>query len=216
MKKRSLKKTILIGIAAVFGLLLVAVLVGAGWFIHAVRGHLVPPPDSAGQPSIATYARPDPATPAAAPVLVKDFSWDTIAQPPRSARPWTRWWWPGGDIDAATLVKQVELLDTAGFAGGEVQPFLSGATAIKDKAVMDRVYSFDTPSYYEKLRALLTAAAARDWQIDLSHFSGWPPGGPEINLDDSLTEIVYGETEVSGGRSVDVALPKPKGGPLCP
>ena len=78
---------------------------------------------------------------------------------------------------------------------------------------MERVYSFDKPEYYEKLKTVIQGAAARGMQIDLTHFSGWPPGGPEVNLEDSLTDIVYGETKIDGGKTVSVKLPRPKPGP---
>ena len=206
-------KRILVWVSAIFGVLVLLLAAGTAWFVYATKSHLIPPPNPAGQKSIATYATPESNEPTQAPQLVKDFSWDTIAQPPKSARAWTRWWWPGGDVDTKTLLQQLDQLDAAQFGGGEVQPFISGAMAVKDDAVMARVYSFDKPEYYEKLNVLMDGAASRGLQIDLTHFSGWPPGGPEINLEDSLTDIVYGETEVSGGKAVTVALPKPKAGP---
>jgi len=204
-------KRILIGAAILLGLLVVAVVSGGFWLTHEIGAHLAPPPGPAGQPSIASHASSEPAADAPAPQPA--FSWESIAQPPKSARPWTRWWWPGGDVDTDTLLRQLDALDAAQFGGAEIQPFLSGMVAVKEPAVMDRVYSFDTPDYYEKLHILLRAAAQRGWQIDLTHFSGWPPGGPEVNLEDSLTEIVYGETTLSGGKSVVIDLPKPKPGP---
>ncbi|HSB95683.1 MAG TPA: glycosyl hydrolase [Spongiibacteraceae bacterium] len=205
-------KRILTWLAVAVGVLLIVAGIGIAWYVHATKAHLVPPPDPAGQKSIATYATHE-REPVAKPELVKDFSWDSIAQPPKSARPWTRWWWPGGDVDVAVLLKQLDLLDAANFGGGEVQPFLSGMMTIKDPQVMENVYSFDKPAYYEKLNALMAGAAERGLQIDLTHFSGWPPGGPEINLEDSLTDIVYGEAEVSGGKTLSIQLPKPKPGP---
>ena len=206
-------KRILMAMAIALGLLIVAALAAGLWFAREVGAHLTPPPDPAGQPSIASYASaaPPPAVPA--PDLTPVFSWESIAQPPKSARPWTRWWWPGGDVEVDTLVRQLDVLDAAQFGGAEIQPFLSGAAAVKDPAVMDAVYSFDPPAYYDKLHALLRAAARRDWQLDLTHFSGWPPGGPEVNLDDSLTDIVYGEANITGGKRVVIDLPKPKPGP---
>lgn len=197
---------------AVFGLLILLGAVGAGWVVHAVNSHLVPPADPVGQRSITTYARPAPSVVVDIKPPLTPFSWDSLLQPPKSAYPWTRWWWPGGDVDVATLIKQLHELDEANFGGAEVQPFLSGAMAVKDAAVMNRVYDFDKPPYYAALRNLLGAADEIGWQLDLTHFSGWPPGGPEINLEDSLTDLVYAEATVSGG-AVDIKLPRPKAGP---
>ena len=110
-------------------------------------------------------------------------------------------------------MRQLEELDAAGFGGGEVQPFISGMMSIEDQAAWERVYAFDKPAYHQTLDHLMSAATARGLQLDLTHFSGWPPGGPEINLGDSLTVIAYAEEKVSGGRSVSLELPKPHAGP---
>lgn len=201
-------------VAGMFGVLVLLLAGGGVWYVTVVKSHLTPPPNPAGQQSIASYAAPESVDPIQTPRLVEGFSWDAIAQPPKSARAWTRWWWPGGDVETTTLLEQLDELDAAQFGGAEVQPFISGVMALGDNdAVMARVYSFDTPSYYDKLRAVIAGAAQRGLQIDLTHFSGWPPGGPEINLEDSLTDIAYGQTEISGGTSVTVTLPKPKAGP---
>ena len=205
-------RRIVIIFAALGALVVVLAVAGGGWYLHKTDQLLVPPPDPAGQASIASRALPEPTLAAPAPDLAGAFSWDTILAPPKSARAWTRWWWPGGDVDVAGLTRQLEELDMAGFGGGEIQPFISGMIAIKDQPTWDRVYGFDKPDYYRTLDALLSEAEARGLQFDLTHFSGWPPGGPEINLDDSLTVIVYGEERISGGKNIVLELPKPQAG----
>jgi alpha-L-rhamnosidase len=199
-------------ILALSGLIALLALAGIIWLIHSVQSNLLPPPDPVGQQSIASYAGAESTGSIPLPVLVKDFSWDSISNPPISSRPWTRWWWPGGGVEAGVLLEQLEVLDSAGFGGAEVQPFAMGMQAVTDEAVLKRVYSFDEPAYYSALKTLLTAAAARDWQLDLTHSSGWPAGGPEVNLDDSISSIVYGETNVTGGKKLSIEVPKPRPG----
>ena len=196
-------------------LLAVVALAGIGvWLLNqAINDHLTPPPNPQGQPSIASYATP--LENSGATVDLRDqFSWEWILNPPASARPWTRWWWPGGDVDAGTAIEQLETLDAAGFGGVEIQPFLGGAMAlVENDEVMARIYSFDSPAYYNTLKQVITAAHEKQLAVDLTHFSGWPPGGPEVNLEDSLTILAYGETTVKGGKRVDIELPKPDYGP---
>ncbi|MBK6510732.1 MAG: hypothetical protein IPG06_15600 [Haliea sp.] len=202
---------------SVLALVLVLAAAGGIWLAVRVNGHLTPPPDPAGQQSIASYASAAPsALPAVASAPPPAFSWSTIAYPPISARPWTRWWWPGGDVTAEGVSAQLRVLDEAGFGGVEVQPFLSGMIVVEDEKVMDRVYSFDTEHYYQVLRAGIEMAGSLGMQFDLTNFSGWPPGGPQINLQDSLTILAYAETAVTGtatGETVRVELPRPSPGP---
>ncbi|MEZ5569314.1 MAG: glycosyl hydrolase [Halioglobus sp.] len=170
-----------------------------GWTLHRLQAHLEPPPNPPGQPSIASYA--NAATPAAdiepgSPLsgTLAGFDWSRIDDPPIAARPWTRWWWPGGDINAQTARAQLDVLRAAGFGGVEIQPFLGGMINMTNNdEVMARVYAFDTPSYYETLDQTLEHAAEIGLQVDLTHFSGWPPGGPEVLLEDSNTILAYGK-----------------------
>ena len=135
MFKRILKWT-----AIILGVLILLAVIGIAVLIKITQSHLVPPPNPDDQKSIATYATPESNAPMRAPKLVADFSWDTITQPPKSARAWTRWWWPGGDVDTKTLLKQLDELDAAQFGGGEIQPFISGVKAVsKNEKVMERV-----------------------------------------------------------------------------
>lgn len=208
-------KRILKILGGILVVICVVAAIGLFWFVESVKGNLEPPPNPEGQASIAQYVREGQhQPPIAKPDLKDDFSWDKLLTPPKSARAWTRWWWPGGDVDAKTAAEQLEELDAAGFGGVEIQPFLGGVIALADNDdVMARVYSFDSPTYYETLRSTITAADSLGMKVDLTHFSGWPPGGPEVNLEDSLTMIAYGETSISGGKRVEIALPKPKAGP---
>ncbi|GAB3115427.1 hypothetical protein G8770_08740 [Aestuariicella hydrocarbonica] len=208
MIKKILRWTLYLSVS----LAVLVALVIAG-FTHVVRQGLVPPADPAGQPSIASYAigEPEPQGEGAA-HLVGLFSWEAIATPPKSARPWTRWWWPGGAVDPAVLQQQLEQLDAANFGGAEIQASAMGIAAVTDESALTAVYSFDTPSFYHKLDSLMQTVEELGWQVDLTHLSGWPPGGPQINLEDSLTELAYGETSVvvkPDGTALELALPEP-------
>jgi len=132
-------------VLGITGLVALLVLVGIGWLIYTIQSDLVPPSDPVGQKSIAAYATTESDGPVHPPALVKDFSWGSITEPPKSARPWTR-------------------------------------------------------------------LAARGWQVDLTHLSGWPAGGPQVNLEDSIGSIVYGETRVTGGKNLSIEVPKPRPG----
>jgi len=209
-------KRLLLVICILFALALVALVAGSAWFIARINSHMTPPPDPAGQPSIAvTAAAAAPRqTARVLPPAPPLFDWATIDDPPAAARPWTRWWWPGGAVELPSLEQQLEQLYGAGFGGVEVQPFAAGMTNVAgDDDLMARVHSFDSPGYYQSLGGAIAHARDLGMQVDLTNFSGWPPGGPQVNLEDSPTIMAYGEATVSGGQPVSLALPRPKPGP---
>lgn len=202
--------------AVVAVLVLAAAIVVSGWFYMTIRGHMTPPGDPAGQPSIATGIVADEILRPGEPRVLQELAWfdlQGLAAPPVSSGPWTRWWWPGGDVELPALRAQLDALHAAGFGGVEIQPFLSGMINVADdEDVMARVYSFDSPAYYATLNAAIDYAHGLGMQVDVTNASGWPPGGPQINLQDSPTIMAYGETSIAGGRRVSVELPRPRPG----
>ena len=62
-------------------------------------------------------------------------------------RPMVRWWWPGGDVTADELRREVRVLDEAGFGGAEIHAFRIGLhTDVPNVAA--RVNDYSTMSFY--------------------------------------------------------------------
>src|SRR6188508_2334311 len=55
-------------------------------------------------------------------------AWPAITQ---SARPWTRWWWPGSAVEPAHLHTQLEAFAAAGLGGVEITPIYGARGAEK-------------------------------------------------------------------------------------
>ncbi len=106
--------------------------------------------------------------------ILRDFS-----NPPKSARPWVRWWLPGGDIDPDELRREIAAMDEAGFGGAEIQAFRIGLKPDMTDAALARVNDYPTRAFYAKVRAALEEAKSRGMHIDLTLGSGWPFGGGE-------------------------------------
>jgi hypothetical protein len=196
-----------------FGLILLIGLVGLG-----LAAYLFYRIEQAGEyrpPAWAEARLPAPEPPPAngwpSPALrAYTFHLDSFAQPPADCHPWTRWWWPGSDVDPAQLRREVRWLKENGFAGAEVQAFSCGIDKKSPAQVKDRVFAANTPGYFANLRAMLDEAVAQGLQIDLNAGSGWPSGGPHIGPADNMKTLVFGETLLEGGQTHAVALPEPQ------
>ena len=134
---------------------------------------------------------------------------DAFKSPPASARPWARWWWPGGAESADGLKAAVDNLKAGGFGGGEIQPFgLNLSPTPEQKA---RIEDYATPSFFEKVRLAAQAAQETGLGVDYTFGSGWPSGGGDaITPELALVELTMAATTVEGGATgpIKVALPK--------
>ncbi len=93
----------------------------------------------------------------------------------RENKPWTRWWWPGSAVDAASLTRQLEQLAAAGLGGVEITP-IYGA-----KGYESRYLDFLTPQWMAMLEHTGREAKRLGLGVDMATGTGWPFGGPWID-----------------------------------
>jgi len=58
-------------------------------------------------------------------MFMSNFDISKFVNPPKSARPMARWWWPGLDVDKEELLREVADMDEMNLAGGEIQALLT-------------------------------------------------------------------------------------------
>lgn len=133
----------------------------------------------------------------------------TFKAPAKAMRPWVRWWWPGGAVQETEILREIDVLDAAGFGGAEIQPFNPGITNLTAEERV-AVNDYATPSFFARVKAAAEAAAGHGLQIDYTFGSAWPAGGgfaitPEL----ALVELTMAGTSIEGGipGPVKVALP---------
>jgi len=133
----------------------------------------------------------------------------TFQDPPKAARPWVRWWWPGGAVEDSELAREIAVLDGAGFGGGEIQPFNPGITHLSPEQRL-AVNDYATPSFFARVKSAADAAARRGLQLDYTFGSAWPSGGglaitPEL----ALLELTVARTGVDGGAPAPIKVTVP-------
>ena len=99
--------------------------------------------------------------------------------------PFTRWWWPGNDVEEKELKREMHLFAANNFGGVEIQP-MSLVMPTKGKGRADRIMSFDTPLYYSNLHAVMDEAKTLGMTVDLTDGSGWPSGGAHMTEEDNM------------------------------
>jgi hypothetical protein len=100
------------------------------------------------------------------------FSLELFANPPAEFGPQTRWWWPGGAVDDATLLEQLGTFADVGYGAVEIQPFMSGVTKA-DVQEDTRIRTVGDAAFLERLHTAACAAHELGLEWDLTFGSGW-------------------------------------------
>ncbi|HEX9784457.1 MAG TPA: glycosyl hydrolase [Opitutaceae bacterium] len=109
-----------------------------------------------------------------------------------TAKPWTRWWWPGSAVDEASLTRQLEQIVAAGIGGVEITP-IYGALGYEDRYI-----DFLSPRFMEMLAHTGREARRLGLGVDMATGTGWPFGGPWITEAESLLRIALVDGQLTG------------------
>ncbi|HYK46292.1 MAG TPA: glycosyl hydrolase [Parafilimonas sp.] len=137
-----------------------------------------------------------------------DFDASNFKNPLREFGPYTRWWWPGNDVTNEELQREIKMFADNGFAGVEIQPLTMGINPNAPKLRLNKVYSWDTPSFYEHVRAVMKQAKLSGITVDMTAGSGWPTGGPHILPEEGMLTLSYADTIIEGAQRININVPK--------
>ena len=109
-----------------------------------------------------------------------------------SAKPWTRWWWPGSAVDKVHLTAQLEAIAAAGIGGVEITPIYGprGSEA--------RYVDFLSPQWMEMLEHTTREATRLGLRVDMATGTGWPFGGPAVSTADGSSSLALVDGKLSG------------------
>lgn len=125
-----------------------------------------------------------------------------------TARPWTRWWWPGSAVDEANITRELEAFAAVGLGGVEITP-IYGARGYEDRYV-----TFLSPRWMELLAHTAREAQRLGLSVDMATGTGWPFGGPWIQPEHGSAKLVLRDGRLAGaptGMQVKRAAPGGEG-----
>lgn len=127
-----------------------------------------------------------------------------FANPDMQYRPGVRWWWPGNAASTEDLIKQVDYLADNGFGAVEIVAFSAGFLSKPEGKTQGSIYlglddydrasilSYDTPAYYDKLKAVVEHANRRGIIVDLNAGSGYLGNDDSVAIEDSQSNMALG------------------------
>jgi hypothetical protein len=128
-----------------------------------------------------------------------------FANPPASARPGIRWWWPGGDVKDQELARELSVMHEAGFGSAEIQSFAVGLPG----GVSPNVNTYATPAWFDHLAAAVDRASTLGMTVDMTLGSSWPLAGTDIPDAQSLKQLTVTGRFVQGPAVFDDLVPEP-------
>ena len=114
-----------------------------------------------------------------------------------TAKPGTRWWWPGSAVDSESLELIMNDFARTGIGTVEITP-IYGAQGNDANGI-----DYLSPRWMEALRATQDIARRNGQQVDMNNGTGWPFGGPEVTLDDAAKKALFVDTIVPATAKIE-------------
>lgn len=127
--------------------------------------------------------------------------------PTPSAKAGARWWWLGSAVTAKGLAENMQEYSRAGIGALEITP-IYGVQGNK----ANELQFLSTP-WMEALRTTQAEGKKNGIIIDMNTGTGWPFGGPTIDIDHAAAKLVVVDTVVTGKglrEGIDIAVKNPK------
>jgi hypothetical protein len=113
-------------------------------------------------------------------------------------KPGTRWWWLGNAVDKKNLTWNLEELAKVGIGTVEITPIYG----VQGKDSLE--ISYLSPRWMDMLKHTQSEAKRLNMLVDMNQGTGWPFGGPSIDIAHAATCLVIQKQPVKalpGGRA---------------
>jgi hypothetical protein len=114
------------------------------------------------------------------------------------------WFWINGNISKQGITNDLEAYKEAG-VGGVLWMEVSGP----QWPPMGQVKAY-TPEWMEHFQWAISECARLGLEFGMTQDYGYSSGGPHITPENSMQKLYWSETEVAGGQTVEMQVPKPE------
>ena len=123
--------------------------------------------------------------------------------PPDSAKPRTWWHWVSGNVSSEGITADLEAMKKIGLGGAQI--FTVAQSSVQGPVM------FLSPEWRKLVHQSMVEAEQLHLEIAMEGCDGWSEsGGPWVTPAQSMQMIVWSESNVQGGQSVSLALPRPE------
>ena len=127
---------------------------------------------------------------------------DGWTNPPNEARLRAYWWWLNGNVDKASITRDLEEMKAKGFGGALLCD--AGVASQGGNSGVPAGPTFFSDPWRELYRHCLSEAHRLGLEISLNIQSGWNVGGPMVRPEDVVKKLVWSEAIVQGPGRQDI------------
>lgn len=126
---------------------------------------------------------------------------NAFTTPPPEARPWVYWFWSNSNVTRKGITADLEAMHRMGIGGVLIMDVNQGTPESHIRFMDDQ--------WQDMFRFAVQEAARLGMEINMNNDAGWNgSGGPWVEPEFAMQNLVYTETEVAGGRTVSIDLPQ--------
>ena len=122
-----------------------------------------------------------------------DAVYKGFLNPPVSSRLFVRWWWNGNRLSKKEILRELDVMKTAGIGGVEINPIAFPQTA--DPVGYEALTIFED-DWLDMLEVALKGAKERGIICDMIVGSGWPFGGEFLKKQDQTQMVTIGTIDL--------------------
>ena len=137
---------------------------------------------------------------------------DAFRNPPVASRPYVWWHWMGSNFSKEGITKDLEAMKASGIGGATIFN-LASAVQESHKPTLDNPWpdqTYRSPKYWDAMKHAAAEAQRLGLELGLHNTVGYSTtGGPWIDEERNMQQIVARSVTVEGGKRVSVEIPRP-------
>lgn len=132
---------------------------------------------------------------------------EKFKNPPGESRMSCYWWWINSMATKESITRDLEEMQAKGYGSATLIDAGSSSYDVATKTARGPL--FMSSEWMDLFRHAVKEADRLGLSLCVNVQSGWNPGGPSITPEHALKKLTYSETDVTGGKSVQLSLAEP-------
>ncbi|WP_404423220.1 glycosyl hydrolase [Nibricoccus sp. IMCC34717] len=126
--------------------------------------------------------------------------------PASDARPFVRWWWNGTRVDEKEIVRELDVMQSAGIGGVEINSIRMPEDASPEALAHGKLRPWLSEDWAKAVAFTADEAKKRGLTADLIIGSGWPFGGQFLTEAEQTQRVRAVKREVRGPATLELSL----------